>query len=131
MGGQILFSLSTFRCSQNQMAKSMKKAGGAKKSMKRKAMKVSKIAKGKRGKSSVFRGTKEKTQGGLKKADLMKNKYGKVVTKKSHARGQKNKWAQACSKARKALGIKGFCPFGGKTAKGKALLAKARSFYKK
>merc|ERR1712066_166687 len=99
--GQILFSLSTFRCSQNQMAKSMKKsmkkasmkksmkkAGGAKKSMKRKAMKVSKIAKGKRGKSSVFRGTKEKTQGGLKKADLMKNKYGKVVTKKSHARGQ-------------------------------------------
>merc|ERR1719410_612298 len=109
--------------------KSMKKA--AKKTMKRKAMKVSKIAKGKRAKSSVFRGTKEKTASGLKKSDLMRSKNGKVVTKKSHARGQKNKWAIACGKARKALGIKGFCPFGGKTPKGKALLAKARSFYKK
>merc|ERR1712066_406205 len=109
---------------------SMKK-GGAKKTMKRKAKRVSKIAKGKRAKSSVFRGSKGKTYTGLKKSDLMKNKNGKVVTKKQHARGLKNKWAIACGRARKALGIKGFCPFGGKTAKGKALLAKARSFYKK
>jgi len=109
----------------------MKKAAKKSTMKRRKAMKVSKIAKGKRAKSSVFRGTKEKTVGGLKKSDLMRNKAGKVVTKKSHARGQKNKWAIACGKARKALGIKGFCPFGGKTAKGKALLAKARSFYKK
>merc|ERR1719461_1463422 len=115
------------------MKKAMKKSmkSRQKKTMKRKAMKVSKIARGKRAKSSVFRGTKEKTASGLKKSDLMRNKAGKVVTKKSHNRGLKNKWTQACSKARKALGIKGFCPFGGKTAKGKALLAKARSFYKK
>merc|ERR1719334_1784110 len=99
--------------------------------MKRKAKRVSKVAKGKYARASVFRGTKEKTYTGLKKSDLMKNKAGKIVTKKSHARGQKNKWAQSCARARKALGIKGFCPFGGKTAKGKALLAKARSFYKK
>merc|ERR1719150_719557 len=109
--------------------KSMKKA--AKKTMKKKAMKVSKIAKGKRAKSSVFRGTKEKTVGGLKKGDLMKNRNGRIVSKKLHARGAKNKWAQACAKARKALGIKGFCPIGGKSQKGKTLLSKARSFYKK
>merc|ERR1719187_723545 len=40
----------------------------------RKAMKVSKIAKGKRAKSSVFRGRKAKTSGGLKKQDLIKSK---------------------------------------------------------
>merc|ERR1719288_690616 len=97
----------------------------------RKAMKVSKIGKGKFAKSQVFKGRKEKTVGGLKKSDLTKNKKGRVVSKKRMAFGLKNKWTQACAKARKALGIKGFCPFGGKTAKGKALLAKARSFYKK
>merc|ERR550519_1065308 len=48
----------------------------------RKAMKVSKIAKGKRAKSSVFRGRKAKTSGGLKKQDLIKSKSGKVVSKK-------------------------------------------------
>ena len=103
--------------------------------MRRMAMKVSKIAKGKRAKSSVFRGTKEKTSGGLKKSALKKNKRGKVVSIKASNQGKKNfknisKWADATKKARKALGVKGFCPIGGKTAKGQALLAKARSFYK-
>merc|ERR1719150_2896716 len=108
------------------------------KSMKRKAMKKSIIARGKRGKSSVFRGTKVKTVGGLKKTDLMKNKRGKVVSRKGHAQGvkrfQKNglsKWVSAVQKARKALNVKGFCAVGGKKGKGKELLAKARSFYKK
>ena len=118
--------------------KKVKKAKKAKKAKKpkRKAKRVSKIAKGKRGKSSVFRGTKEKTQGGLTKANLMKNKSGKVVSKKSHANGLKafkriSGWLAAVAKARKALGIKGFCAIGGKTAKGKAFHAKAKSFYKK
>merc|ERR550534_273312 len=65
--------------------KSMKKKG----TMKRhKAMKVSKIAKGKRAKSSVFRGRKAKTSGGLKKQDLIKSKSGKVVSKKNERSGQ-------------------------------------------
>merc|ERR550534_1483669 len=65
-------------CTSIKMAKkamkSMKKKGSMKKAMKsmkkkgtmkrRKAMKVSKIAKGKRAKSSVFRGRKAKTSGG-------------------------------------------------------------------
>merc|ERR1719295_821753 len=106
--------------------------------MKRKAMKVSKIAKGKRAKSSVFRGTKVSTSGGLKKSDLMRNKNGKVVSKKSSIRAkkayQKNglaKWTKAVQAAKKSLGIKGFQVIGGKTSKGQALLKKARSFYKK
>merc|ERR1719203_1384664 len=104
--------------------------------MKRMVMKKSVIVKGKRAKSSVFRGTKAKTSGGLKKSDLKRNKNGKVVSAKASAHGKKAYkriagWTSAVSKARKALGVKGFCAIGGSSAKGKALLAKARSFYKK
>merc|ERR1712050_421823 len=102
----------------------------------KKVMKVSKIAKGKRARSAVFDGRKEKTQSGLTKAQLMKNKSGKVVSKASSASGKKRyagskaqAWAKACSKARKELNIKGFVPFGGKTAAGKALYAKAKAIY--
>merc|ERR1711978_76688 len=98
---------------------------------KKKAKRVSKIAKGKRAKSAVFKGKKEKTVGGLTKANLTKNKFGKVVSKKASDRGKRSKWAVAVAKARKELKCKGFVPIGGKTAPGKALLAKARSFYKK
>merc|ERR1712050_599769 len=101
-----------------------------------KAMGVSKIAKGKRAKSSVWRGTKAKTSGGLNKTDLVKSKSGKVVSKKASAHGKRaykriSAWNSATQKARKALGIKGFCPIGGKTSKGQAFLKKAKSFYKK
>merc|ERR1719384_2692928 len=122
-----------------KMAMAMKKMAMAKKmGMKKMAMKKSIIAKCKRGKSSVFRGTKVKTSGGLKKSDLKKNKAGHIVSRKRSARGtaiySKNKkmqkWTACFNKARKVLGIKGFCPCGGKTAKGKALLAKTRSLYK-
>ena len=114
--------------------KAMKKAM-AKKSMKRKAMKISKIAKGKRARASVFKGSKEKTQTGLTKANLTKNKKGKIVSKKASANGKKSysrisAWTKACQQARKALGIRGFCPIGGKTAQGKALYAKVKSIYK-
>merc|ERR1712084_41819 len=99
-----------------------------------KAMKVSKIAKGKRARSSVFRGTKEKTTGGLTKATLTKSRSGKIVSKAASAASKKKfatsalkKWCDAVKKARKELGIKKFCPVGGKTAQGKALYAKVKS----
>merc|ERR1740129_574072 len=99
--------------------------------MKKKAMKVSKVAKGKRAKSSVFRGTKASTSGGLKKSDLTRNKNGKVVSKKSSIRAKKAyhsnglaKWTKAVQQARKALGIKGMQVIGGKTPKGQQLLKK-------
>merc|ERR1712018_788007 len=102
--------------------------------MKKKAKRVSKIARGRGAKARVFRGSKAATGGGLKKSDLVKNKNGKVVSKKSSARAkkayQKNglaKWTKACQQARKSMGIKGFQAVGGKSAKGQALLKKARS----
>merc|ERR1711931_22808 len=116
----------------------MGKKKSAMKSMKKKAKKVSKIARGRGAKARVFSGQKEKTTSGLKKTDLTRNKQGKVVSKKSSIRAKKTyqknglaKWTKACQQARKAMGIKGFQAIGGKTAKGQALLKKARSFFKK
>merc|ERR1719420_1749892 len=102
---------------KSAMKKSMKKS--AMKGMKRRAMKKSVVGK----KYSVFRDSKAKTSGGLKKSDLIKNKRGKVVGRKANANGKKNfkrisAWTTAFKAARKALGIKGFKACGGKSAKG-------------
>merc|ERR1711924_2446 len=56
----------------------------------------------------VFRGSKEKTMGGMTASSLTKNKTGKIVSKKKSALGKKNTWMIAVQKARKALKIKGF-----------------------
>merc|ERR1711920_754403 len=92
--------------------------GKAMKAMK--AKKVSVIAKGKRARAAVFRGSKVKTQGGLTKAALTKSKSGKIVGKAASARGKKGfaqsalkKWCDATRQARKQLGITGFCAVGG------------------
>merc|ERR1711918_189475 len=71
------------------------------KAMKKKA--VSKIAKGRMAKVLVFRGSKEKTVGGMTASSLTKNKTGKIVSKKKSALGKKNTWMIAVQKARKAL----------------------------
>merc|ERR1719198_2369233 len=97
---------------------------------------VSKIAKGRFAKAVVLRGSKAKTSGGLTKTDLMKNRFGKVVSKRRNAFGKKayrfvKDWTSAVVKARKALSVKGFVAVNGKTAQGKALYAKAKSFYTK
>merc|ERR1711974_461962 len=76
------------------------------KAMKKKS--VSKIAKGRYAKVLVFRGSKEKTVGGLSASSLTKNKYGRVVSKKQSLKGKKNSWMIAVQKARKALKITGF-----------------------
>merc|ERR1719174_1343654 len=68
----------------------------------------SKIAKGRGAKGKVFSGKKEKTSGGLVAADLMRNKWGKVVSKKMLAFGKNRPWIRALSAARKTLGISGF-----------------------
>merc|ERR1712176_257907 len=121
--------------------KAMKAAMKATKAMKAmKAMKVkkSKIARGKMARSVVFRGSKEKTGGGLTKDQLTRNKGGKIVSKAASAWGKKNwatsalkKWNDAVKLARKQLNITGFCAVNGKTAQGKALFAKAKSILSK
>merc|ERR1719158_2649532 len=79
----------------------------------------------------VFRGKKERTVGGLTKKDLMKNKRGKIISKKAYQRGRKlinsgiGKWSKAVMKARKELGITGFCA----VKKGTKLYTMARKYY--
>merc|ERR1712228_184214 len=100
-----------------------------------KAMKkVSVVAKGKYARAAVFKGKKAKTSGGLTKNTLVKSKSGKIVSKSRSARAKAKfassalkKWCDALKKARKELGITGFCPVGGKSAKGKAVYAKVKA----
>merc|ERR1712238_585736 len=86
------------------MKAAMKSAmkSGMKKAMK-KAMKKSKIGKGKLGKALVLRGAREKTVGGLTKDSLMKNKSGKVVSKKASQAAKKRFASSALCKWGKAV----------------------------
>merc|ERR1719439_147213 len=94
---------------------------------------VSKIAKGKLAKYLVFKGTKEKTKSGLTKDDLVRNKAGRIVSRKKSALGKKfdrvKGWRESFMKARAVMGVRGFVAMNGQTAQGKALYAKTRSFY--
>merc|ERR1712024_61457 len=108
---------------------------GKAKSMKvMKAKKVSVIARGRMARALVFSGRKEKTVGGMTKANFVKNRFGKIVSKKASERAKKNfassglkAWCDAVKAARKALNLTGFIAIGGKSATGKALYAKAKS----
>merc|ERR1739840_80690 len=113
--------------------KGMRKAMRAMKKKKR----VSVIAKGKFSRALVFRGSKTKTQSGLTKDKLMRNKAGKIVSKAASASGKKRfltsglkKWADAVKAARKELKCKGFVAVGGTSPAGKALYLKAKSLLK-
>merc|ERR1712113_684493 len=99
-------------------------------------MGVTKIARGKFARSQVLRGKKEKTQSGLTQTSLMRNKYGKIVSKKASAAAKKRYqasgaklWAECIKQARKSLSLKGFVAINGKQAEGKALYAKTKSLY--
>merc|ERR1712110_989699 len=104
--------------------KVMKKKAAMKamKVMKKKS--VSKIARGTMAKVMELRGSKAKTVGGLTAKDLIKNKHGRVVSKKQSARGKANPWIIAVKKARAALKIKGFSA----VKKGTPLYLKAKEF---
>merc|ERR1712224_250578 len=109
----------------------MKKAAMKKVAMKKKAaMKAKTIATGRFRKAQVFRGSRVKTTGGLKKTDLKKNKNGKVVSISLSNAGKKNyhrikAWVVATTKARAALNIKGFVAI----KKGTPLYKKAKEIY--
>merc|ERR1711963_1049787 len=85
-----------------------------------KAMKAMKKVSARLAKRHVFAGKASKTKSGLSKGDLVKNKAGKIVSKKASARGKKSPWILACNAARKALNIKGF-----------AVIKKGSPLYKK
>mmetsp|Transcript_45146 Transcript_45146/g.86866 ORF Transcript_45146/g.86866 Transcript_45146/m.86866 type:complete len:112 (-) Transcript_45146:170-505(-) len=107
----------------------MAEAMEAMKVMKKKS--ASKIAKGKLAKAMVLRGHKAKTTGGLMASDLIKNKQGKVVSKKASAASKKRHakvlgpWNKAVKMARKTLKITGFAAI----KKGSPLYTKAKELY--
>merc|ERR1712233_167908 len=81
----------------------------------------------------VWNGTSVYTKGGLTKKDLMLNKNGKGVSKKQFKQGQKLQkkaggWMAAVMKARKELGITGFCLMN-RGAQGVALYKRAKELY--
>merc|ERR1711862_755064 len=94
------------------------------------AMKAKKAAKpisAKLARRRVFAGKAGKTQSGLSADDLVKNKTGRVVSKKASARAKNSPWIAAVAAARKALNIKGFSAI----KKGTPLYIKAKQLYKK
>merc|ERR1719213_711221 len=111
----------------------MKAAMKAMRVMKRKK-RISKIARGKMRKSRVLRGLKEKTSGGLKAESLMKNKRGKVVSKRASANGKRawrhiEAWVESVQSARSQLKVAGFVAINGKSIQGKALYVKTKAIY--
>merc|ERR1712118_201868 len=98
----------------------------------RKAKRVSKVASGRFAKAVVFRGSKEKTKTGLTREMLMKNKRGKIVSKRASAHGKRmyknvKTWTEAIVKARSSLNLKGFVALNGRSLVGKALYVKAKA----
>merc|ERR1712000_321827 len=72
----------------------------------------------------------EGSSSGLKKSDLLKNRSGKIVSKKSHAAGKKaykhiKGWTVAVTKAKKDLGLTGFVA----VKKGTPLYKAAKAIY--
>merc|ERR1712061_229456 len=82
----------------------------------------------------VFNGKKQKTTGGLTAQGLVRNKRGKVVSKRQSAHGKLQfkriePWLEAVMSARAALHTRGFVAINGKTIQGKALYIKARAMW--
>merc|ERR1712139_497823 len=95
--------------------------------MKKKKKKAMKKLKAFTQKRYAFAGKLSKTATGLTKADLVKNKDGKVVSKKKSLLAKKfmGGWIAAVQKARAALKIKGFKP----VKKGTPLYTEAKKLY--
>merc|ERR1719171_1878632 len=99
-----------------------------------KAKRVSKVVCGKYARSVVFRGSKERTKSGLTRDMLMKNKRGKVVSKRASAAGKRRfhqikTWMEAFMKARSSLNLKGFVAINGQSLVGKALYVKTKALH--
>merc|ERR1719198_579835 len=97
-----------------------------------KGKRTSKVAKGRLAKAMGLKGSKEKTAGGLTREALIRNKRGKIVSKKASASGKRNfrniqDWVSSVVAARKALQVTGFVAINGKSLQGKALYVKSKA----
>merc|ERR1712185_216667 len=82
----------------------------------------------------AMKAMKAKTVGGLTADMLIKNKRGKVVSKRQSAAGKRaykniKAWTEAMMSARRALHVQGFHAMNGKSLQGKALYFKTKSFF--
>merc|ERR1712010_414572 len=109
MGAQVYLQLSRTFLPFSKMAKAMK-AMKAMKAAAPKAMKAmkKKVISARLARRHAFAGKISKTKTGLTKSDLVKNKAGRIVSKKASLRAKKSPWLAACKQARSALKIKGF-----------------------
>ena len=116
--------------------KAMKKAAMKRRAMKAaapKAMKAmkKKVISARLARRHAFAGKITKTKTGLSKSDLVKNKMGKIVSKKASLRAKKmnsfGPWLAALKKARTELKIKGFFAI----KKGTPLYKRAKELYSK
>merc|ERR1712185_182104 len=87
---------------------------------------------GRLAKALVLRGLREKTSGGLTRDSLMRNKRGKIVSKRASANGKRlfkqiEPWVGAVMEAREALQSSGFVAINGKSIQGKALYVRAKA----
>merc|ERR1719389_1255486 len=101
----------------------------------KKAKRISKIAHGRFARSLVLRGKKQKTTGGLTRDMLIKNKRGKVVSKRASANGKRRYkqiegWVEAFMAARESLKVEGFVAINGKSLQGKAIYVKAKALHR-
>merc|ERR1711904_284282 len=124
-GGAAMKAMKAMAAMKAMKAMAAMKAMKAMKGMK--AMKAMKKLKAYTQKRYAFKGKLSKTSTGLTKADLVKNKRGKIVSKKKLAFGQKSPWIAAVQKARAELKIKGFSVI----KKGTPLYNKAKALYKR
>jgi len=124
-GGAAMKAMKAMAAMKAMKAMAAMKAMKAMKGMK--AMKAMKKLKAYTQKRYAFQGKLAKTSTGLTKANLVKNKRGKIVSKKKLALGQKSAWIAAVQKARSELKIKGFQVI----KKGTPLYNKAKALYKR
>eukprot|EP00747_Dinoflagellata_sp_TGD_P026265 gnl/TRDRNA2_/TRDRNA2_131800_c0_seq1.p1 gnl/TRDRNA2_/TRDRNA2_131800_c0~~gnl/TRDRNA2_/TRDRNA2_131800_c0_seq1.p1 ORF type:complete len:124 (+),score=47.47 gnl/TRDRNA2_/TRDRNA2_131800_c0_seq1:2-373(+) len=101
----------------------------------KKAKRPSKVARGRFAKSLVLKGKKEKTVGGLTKDMLIKNKRGKVVSKRASAQGKRKykqieSWVESFMAARESLKVQGFVAINGKSLQGKAIYVRAKALHR-
>merc|ERR1712057_40432 len=92
----------SFKLPLVKMAKAMK-------AMKAMTAMKKKVVSARLAKRHAFFGKIDKTQTGLKKTDLVKNKAGRIVSKKKSQLMKASPWLAALKQARSALKIKGFC----------------------
>tara|TARA_B100001093_G_scaffold459144_1_gene472067 strand:+ start:1079 stop:1438 length:360 start_codon:yes stop_codon:yes gene_type:complete len=88
------------------------------------------VAQGKNGKLEVFHNKAFKTRGGLTKKDLMKNKHGRIVSRKASAAAKK-KFKRSDVKAALSRGRKALAKKVGHSMEGKKKSHKKKSHKKK